>query len=291
MAEINSVLTRPLLPPPPSDDAELAYVSERQEPAAQVSEEILQKLALEQQEQGILSRVGHDLKTFVRRGEMVTAPVHGFIKGWNEMIDTTDSFMDRLAERTGLPLNPYMQFLDKDGNVDLNLFGKRPEGATPVHIPNILPPESGTGHLASGVSQFMAGFGPAFKVLKGLNIFKSPAFTAGAAGFISDMVAFDPYEERLSSLGLEYGPEALKPVFEFLKADKENSEPLARLKSALEGVLVGGAVGGVVKLAQTMKRFLSHPKRVEGLTGQHYQADPTVLQAAQELKYWGRPPQ
>ena len=121
MAEINSVLTRPLLPPPPSDDAELAYASETQVPKApgeakvseiQVSEDLLQKLALEQQEQGILSRIGGDLKTFVRRGEMVTAPVHGFIKGWNEMIDSTDSFMDRLAERTGLPLNPYLQFLE-----------------------------------------------------------------------------------------------------------------------------------------------------------------------------------
>ena len=119
MPESNSVLKLSSLPLPPSDDAELAYVSETQEvetqePEARVSEELLQKLDLEQQEQGILSRVGKglvpDLKTFVRRGEMVTAPVHGFIKGWNEMIDSTDSFMDRLAERTGLPLNPYTNF-------------------------------------------------------------------------------------------------------------------------------------------------------------------------------------
>ena len=305
-----------LLAPFTYDDAELAYqaavsrtqVSKTQIPEAQVPEELLQKLALEQQEQSILSRVGRDLKTFVRHGEMFTAPVHGFIKGWNEMIDSTDALMNWLSEKRGLPLNPALQLFDQEGNFDLKLLSKRPEGVPPLHIPNVSPPESGTGHLASGISQFMAGFGPIFKGLKSLNssfnVLKGAsgtsalgtgalgtsatgtAVTAGVAGALTDFIAFDPYEERLSNLAAEYGPEPIKAVFEFLKADKEDSEGVARFKNVIEGVVVGGAVGGIVKLAQTMKRFLSHPKRIEGLTGQHYQADPTVLQAAQELKYW-----
>ena len=65
------------------------------------------------------------------------------------------------------------------------------------------------------------------------------------AGAIADVTVFDGHEQRLSNM-IQMVPELQNPVTEFLAADEEDSELLARLKAALEGAGLGVAVDGVM---------------------------------------------
>ena len=84
---------------------------------------------------------------------------------------------------------------------------------TAVELPEIGDPESTTGKAVKGISQFLAGFGAAGKILKAVK----PATRAGAAGkaaargAVADFTVFDPQEDRLSNL-LQEVPELQNPV-------------------------------------------------------------------------------
>ena len=65
------------------------------------------------------------------------------------------------------------------------------------------------------------------------------------AGAIADLTVFDGHEQRLSNM-IQMVPELQNPVTEFLAANEEDSELLARLKAALEGAGLGVAVDGVM---------------------------------------------
>ena len=112
-------------------------------------------------------------------------------------------------------------------------------------------PETTTGALARGISQFMVGFIPAVKGLKyaGITSGITRSLIAGAA---ADATVFDPYAGRLADLANQY-PELQGPLTDYLATDINDSEAEARFKNALEGLALGGMVEGFVKAARMIK--------------------------------------
>ena len=98
-------------------------------------------------------------------------------------------------------------------------------------------PESTTGGLIRGVSQFVAGFLPAVKGMKALGV-TSKIGQAMGAGAVVDAVAFDPHEDRLSNL-VEQFPALSNPVTRYLEADPDDSDAEGRFKNAIEGLGLG----------------------------------------------------
>ena len=77
-------------------------------------------------------------------------------------------------------------------------------------------PRTVTGSLVKGVSQFLVGFGPAFKAVKFTG--KAAPYIAGA---IADATVFDPMEARLSDL-VEEVPALSNPVTGYLASSPDD---------------------------------------------------------------------
>ena len=74
------------------------------------------------------------------------------------------------------------------------------------------------------------------------------------AGAITDMSAFDPYEDRLSDMLAQMdNPVFSNVVTEGLSSDEDDDVWLARMKQAAEGTLMAGAVEGVFHLGRLAK--------------------------------------
>jgi len=121
------------------------------------------------------------------------------------------------------------------------------------------------GGLVEGVANFAAGFvpvagwlGKAGKFGKVLNVTRAAQVAAKEAGLlgkarmiaagrgalagaVADFTVFDGNEARLSNLVQEF-PHLQNPVSEYLAASDDDPEAFGRLKSVLEGALLGGFV-------------------------------------------------
>lgn len=93
----------------------------------------------------------------------------------------------------------------------------------------------------------------AYGALRSLGVSRKAAVEAGrlvtpaVAGAAVDFAAFDPYEDRLSNLIENSAPDFSNPVTEFLAADEEDPELLARAKAAVEGVVLGVTLEGLLR--------------------------------------------
>lgn len=106
-------------------------------------------------------------------------------------------------------------------------------------------PRTTTGGLVRGVSQFVTGFLPATKAIKGIGVTSKAAQVLGG-GAIADAFVFDPHEQRLSNLVEEF-PALSNPVTSYLEAKPDDTEAEGRFKNAVEGMGLGVAVDGFVK--------------------------------------------
>lgn len=117
-----------------------------------------------------------------------------------------------------------------------------------VDLPNADQPVTMAGGLARGVSQFMTGY-----ALLGRQIKVGGAVTSAmAGGAVTDFVAFDEHEDRFSDFlrdtaGLE------DPVTAFLQADPNDTVAEGKLKNALEGIGLGVAAEGLIRLAKSFR--------------------------------------
>jgi hypothetical protein len=147
-------------------------------------------------------------------------------------------------------------------------------GSLAAYLPE---PVSVTGGIVNDVTQFATGFIAAGRALRALGWARG--VTAGgnvARGMVQGAVAdagfFDGHEERLSNLVESY-PALSNPVTEFLAADPNDSEAEGRLKAAVEGLLVGGAVESLI-LALRGVRAVRRGDR-DGAAAVGDNADPT----------------
>ena len=120
-------------------------------------------------------------------------------------------------------------------------YGFNVETQNPLQLGEVPEPETISGALTRGVSQFLIGFIPVSKMLKFIKpISKMGELGKGAiAGGVTDFTVFAPHEERLSNLVQSF-KELQNPVTEYLQADPDDSAAEGRLKNVLEGLLIGG---------------------------------------------------
>jgi len=134
-------------------------------------------------------------------------------------------------------------------------------------------PETGTAKLAQGITQFATVFIPGTQAMKAAQLTrgitkskyllqfadKFPKLPAAldslavnmSAGIIGDYTAFDPFEGRLADFADEAG--FLPEMMDFMTTNPDNPAPVERLKNALEGVMIGGAVDFLLFGLRTLK--------------------------------------
>ncbi len=134
-------------------------------------------------------------------------------------------------------------------------------------------PETVTGRVIEGISQFATGWVGGGQALRGWKT----ATTGGrvgkalAQGALADFTAFDGQEARLSNILEEHAPDAVAPVFGYLAAREDDPELWGRVKNAIEGGALGvGAdaiLGGLraLRAARAARRDLVEAAEREGL--------------------------
>lgn len=145
---------------------------------------------------------------------------------------------------------------------DLVTLGNVPEGT----INRLGHSKTMAGSLLENGTEFMVGFTPGFgwlnrasklgKLAKlgkvGNFIAKSNVAKGAIAGALADFSVFDEHQQRLSNL-IESVPELQNPVTNYLQSKDDDSVFEGRMKNALEGLLVGGAVDGIIHGVKALK--------------------------------------
>ena len=135
----------------------------------------------------------------------------------------------------------------------------RSKGIKSINLPKVPEPE----YFGGSFIRDLTGFIIPFSKLKLLN----PTSILGkgteivARGTLAEQLAFSPFEQRLSNLAAEYGPEFSKPLANYLKADINDTESEARFKMAIEGTILGGTIESVIALAKSVKNMRSVGKK------------------------------
>ena len=157
------------------------------------------------------------------------------LKAINETVEFADDIYDYLAG------NPY----DNNDLIDYSYFEREDDGAF-YQIPQ-------------AITQFLLPMGIFTKGLKGI---KNPWTRNLIAGFLTDFVVEDPYEQNLYNMVDSYEG-ALEPVVDVLKmpasifkADDDISPIEARLRKAFGGAVIGEALTG---LSVALKGFRNSP--------------------------------
>lgn len=197
---------------------------------------------------------------------VITAPrsvARGAVKGLNGMI----GFIDGAAQ-----LLPTLSFLDEGGDYQLapdivsgNTFrerqGKRIQNKTgktidlepALPVPDKPAVSTVTGNVIEGISQFMVGFKGVDKIAKvigtGAKIVNNPVIK----GALSDLLAFDQHEERLSNL-VQSVPALQNPVTEYLSAKPDDGFAEGKFKQAIEGIIPGAAIDGFSRGVTLLKQ-------------------------------------
>ena len=146
-------------------------------------------------------------------------------------------------------LGGFLKATQEAGEALESVFGQLPTAGEDYEPISIDDPESTTGQLAQGVSQFLTGFLPAMKGAKALGLAKSAPY---AAGFVADALVFDPQEARLSDLVQEY-PTLQNPITEYLASDPNDSRAEGMFKNGLEGLGLGGLTDALFKVVRVVK--------------------------------------
>ena len=108
-------------------------------------------------------------------------------------------------------------------------------------------PDTKIGAFARGVSQFMTGW----YATKPLSVVKATTTTGKIAGSLAkgaaaDLVAFDENTGRFADMVNTHFPSLQNPLFDYLGSEgKEETWYEARLKNALEGLMIGGLFEGI----------------------------------------------
>jgi len=105
--------------------------------------------------------------------------------------------------------------------------------------------ERASGALVEGMGKFLAGFLTGKKALQAVSLFQGGTKTAQAvnaftAGALADAAVFDGHEGRLSDLLITFdNPIFNNAVTQYLATDEEDSELESRMKTILEGAMLG----------------------------------------------------
>ena len=173
--------------------------------------------------------------TKTKTSQVVRGAITGPLKAINETVEFADDIYDYLAG------NPY----DNNDLIDYSYFEREDDGAF-FQIPQ-------------AITQFLLPMGIFSKGLKGI---KNPWTRNLVAGFLTDFVVEDPFEQNLYNMVDEYEG-SLEPVIDILKmpasvfkADDDISPIEARLRKAFGGAVIGEVLTG---LSVALKGFRNSP--------------------------------
>lgn len=121
-----------------------------------------------------------------------------------------------------------------------------------------------TGSVVQAISQFVTGFIPAAKGLEALGVAGKIANPA-LAGAVSDFTTRGGHEGRLADVWAASGlPGADSDFVKFMQTDKESPELIERFKTAVEGVVPGLALDGLISAIRYTKSLYQSNKIING---------------------------
>jgi len=183
--------------------------------------------------------------------------------GQSAMQPPVDATADEPSLIADLALAPIRGVLGATESVaDLVTLGNLPEGT----INRLGHSKTMAGSVVENATDFLVGFTPVFgwlgrasklgKLAKlgkiGNFIAKSNIAKGAIAGAVADFSVFDEHQERLSNL-IESVPQLQNPVTEYLASNQEDSIFEGRLKNAVEGLLAGGVVDGLISGVKALR--------------------------------------
>jgi hypothetical protein len=199
-------------------------------------------------------------------------------------VPTTEPANDEPSLIADLALAPVRGVLNATEEVaDLVSFGNVPEGS----LNRLGRSKTTAGGFVENATQFLVGFTPGFGWLNRISklgklaklgkvgqfVAKSNVAKGAIAGAVADFSVFDEHQARLSDL-IESVPELQNPITEYLASDQDDSMFEGRMKSAVEGVLAGGVIDGIIS---GVKALRGAKKAVE--IGNIEQANKLLLEA------------
>jgi hypothetical protein len=180
-----------------------------------------------------------------------------FAEDWGgKIVLADDDFINEEGETSGIPIPFTTKRLDWMNNETFQAkaiqyeiaTGKHPMNLSNIDFPDVDRPDSAMGQMTSGFMQWAVVFAATRKAGMG-NI---------SGAIVADFAAFDPHEARLADLARTWGEG--NPVFdnaftEYMSADPTDPALEGRLKNALEGVLIGGAIEGAVRSFRWLRSY------------------------------------
>lgn len=139
-----------------------------------------------------------------------------------------------------------------------------------IDLPEVAANETIGGNIGRGLVQFVSSYGA---IGKAANLAKAKT-TAGVVtqamglGAVTDFVAFDEHEDRISDL-LQDRFGLSDPITSYLAADGDDSVFEGKLKNAIEGVVAGVAVEGLFRVIKLFKKA----KKAQGVAGDEAAAE------------------
>ena len=188
--------------------------------------------------------------------EVVKSPVVGAMKA----VDATGDYLSRFTGDINIPR-------DANGDLDWSNWryytpseitklqdeGKYGDTFAPLNENlGVDQAKSVVGKGAEGISQFAVGFWTGGRLIQAAKItsatLKGQMAIGAAKGFASDFMAFKGDEGNVTEFLHAMGVDSL--VYEGLLKDPDDTENEKRLKNALEGVVIGGAVDGLISIVK-----------------------------------------
>lgn len=196
------------------------------------------------------------------------APISAPVEEESTMLSVAKDIGTGILETPRAVVGGFLKATQEAGEALESVFGQLPTAGKDYKPITIDDPESTTGQLMQGISQFLTGFFPALKGAKTIGLVKSAPY---AAGFLADATVFDPHEARLSDLIQEY-PALQNPVTEYLQADPTDPEIEGRLKSGIEGLAIGGLTDSLIKAVKVIKanKTIKTEAKKEGITVEEF---------------------
>lgn len=176
------------------------------------------------------------------------------------------------------------QFLDENVLSLGTVGGGDVANENPIQLPDTGETETAVGGVAKAITQFGVGFLGASKFTAPVKLAKvstrgNQLIRAVGAGALTDAVAFDPFEQRLSNL-VESVPELQNPLTEALAAAPDDTAWEGRLKNVVEGAAIGGVADLLVAGIRHLRGYRAAKKKGSKAAAEYIEQATPDLEAA-----------
>ena len=221
----------------------------------------------EDDEPSFLRSAASDVGGFISSGEIITAPLEGLTRGVEQVAKTATSVGNWLEDTlnvgriqfTDLETGEFkLDYLNREEVKQAIAEGKMTEGdfvtggtaATAQNIDDLIQDsETVTGAMTSGITQFALGM----VTTRGIGGKVGTVRSAMTRGAITDAAFFDPDLDGLAELSVATGGVFDNIISQSLVKGENDSEFEKRFKMATEGVIIGGAFEGALRVFRNAK--------------------------------------